>query len=74
MLNEKNYTFNWPELKGSLQLAENINATTQTGIIKNITKGKGENEFHVRMLKDDGVGFLTTTNDNTGLLVSPYTK
>ena len=41
----------------------------QTGIIKNITTGKGEEEFQVRFLKDEGVGLLTTKNDNNYLIL-----
>lgn len=41
----------------------------QTGIIKNITTEKGEDEFQVRLLKDDGVGLLTTKNEDNYLIL-----
>ncbi|MES2776115.1 MAG: hypothetical protein V4722_18200 [Bacteroidota bacterium] len=41
----------------------------QKVIIKNITTDKGENEFQVRILKEDGVGLLTTKNDDNYLML-----
>src|SRR5688572_3842727 len=41
----------------------------QTGIVKNITTDKGENEFQARLLKDNGVGLLTTKNNDYYLIL-----
>ena len=41
----------------------------QTEIIKNVTTDTGEDEFQVRLLKDDGVGLLTTKSDNNYLIL-----
>lgn len=38
-------------------------------ITKNITTEKGKNEFQVRLLKDKGVGLLTTKNEENYLIL-----
>ena len=35
----------------------------QQEIIKDIVTEKGENQFQIRILKDEGVGILTTQNN-----------
>ncbi|QNA43012.1 hypothetical protein [Lacibacter sediminis] len=40
----------------------------QTGILKNIRTDKGEDQFQIRFLKNEGVGLLTTKN-NTNYLI-----
>ena len=38
-------------------------------VTKNISTGNGANEFQVRLLKNDGVGLLTTKNEENYLIL-----